>query len=122
MINVYRCRYCNEPFNSTNILRHEDVCFENERFLTELRRIIDDGTGRAMSRVTYRRLAVRPVSDDHLSRTFGGWDAVAEFLGLAKPFREIGRKRTGLNAPLTDAERHCCTLRMAAEQAYYPSK
>lgn len=121
-MNIYHCRYCHQPFTATTITRHEDVCFEDPSLIEALRRIIDDGTGRAISRVNYRRLANRPVSDDHLARTLGGWDAVAEFLGLAKPFREIGRKRTGLNAPLTDAERHCCTLRMAAEQAYYPSK
>ena len=119
---MVKCEHCGKEFPRVNHLkRHAPACLGNPAVVAALRQAIDDGTGRGMQRNRYKRSAGAFISDCHLSRQFGGWSGVCEFLGLLPPYLELGRQG-GLNAPLTDAERHCCQRRAQAERMWYPSK
>ena len=116
---VYHCQYCGEPAHIAHVARHEACCLDNPTLLEELRRLLDDGTGRCVRRKMYTDRVYRPVSSHEIVRHFGSWDAAAVALGLAIPDKI---PMTGLNAPLTDAERNACKRRASAEWSYYPCR
>lgn len=97
---------------------HEQVCLADPENVARWRAEMDDGDGMAISRTEWQRQP-RSVSDDYLSRSYGGWDNAARVLGL-QPFRK-GAPAIGLNAPLSEAERHACARRAALEADYHPS-
>ena len=118
-IRLERCPHCGEYWKATHYTTHRRTCLKDPDLLDAIRRMCDDGTGRAIQRTQYREIPDTPVSDDHIARTFGSWNAAMKRLGLLPPLR---RRYDPLNAPLTDEERHTCMRRYEAEYAYYPSK
>ena len=113
---IIRCQYCGEQMNLAHITRHERTCLDSPVLLAELRRLLDDGTGRCIRRKLYMDMVYRPVSSEALVRRWGSWDASAVALGLAIPDKQ---PKVGLNAPLTDAERFCCQRRAVVEGAWH---
>ena len=102
---MHACPHCGESYDIRHIATHIDVCVFQPGKLARLRDELDDGTGRIVARNEYERRNSRSVSADWLRKRFGSWDKLADALGLASS------RLRGLNAPLTDAERHCCQRR-----------
>ena len=114
-----RCPHCGEFYDDFHYATHRRTCLQDPDILDAIRRLADDGTGRAINRAAYRELPDKPVSDDHIARTFGSWREAMQRLGLLPPPRQ---RNDPLNAPLSDAERFACRRRYDVECAYYPSK
>jgi len=117
---IVRCQFCGAPKYEGHVERHEAACLDNPAVLEELRRLLDDGTGRSIRRRDYLELPdTKPASDKRIADRFHSWDNLARALGLRVADKA---PKVGINAPLTDDERFCCQRRLAVERGYYPSK
>lgn len=120
-VELLKCPHCGNLIQHQKWSVHSRTCLYDPAIREVVRKLLDDGTGRAIMRREYERLENTPVSADFIYRTFGGWDAATDAMGLARA-PKTPRRVDALNRPLSDDERHCCMRRLVNEEAWYPSK
>lgn len=112
------CPHCGRQFVSVggNYNIHVSMCPEQPEIAEAIRVALTDPDrpGRAVTVHEYNRRKRGTVASRSgmLIQMYGGWRKVCERFGLQRT------KTNGLDAPLTEWERHACALRGMAERAY----
>ena len=110
------CRYCGcERRAGAAMVQHERACIANPVAHAATLAILTDPDNPGMaikSHVYAKRVRGVPdaISDITLRHRFGSWSEVCAYFGF-------GVGRAGLDAPLTECERHACARRGRLEFA-----
>lgn len=117
------CPHCNRAYSISSVATHAHFCPERADIYAANLRIMTHPTreGYAVSLRTYRATQPGTGATSHriLVAYYGSWVLACQRYGL-KPLtagRPARDRAGGLNAPLTDAERHACTRRGMIEAA-----
>jgi hypothetical protein len=116
------CQHCQRPYNGRAIGTHERFCPERPEVAAAIMAALPDPDRPGFARRSddYERAAsgTGATSIKALVKHFGSWLAACERFGLrVHSLRGGSRGCIGLNAPLTDDERHACARRGVVEFA-----
>ena len=108
------CPHCHMLFSVARLAQHTNVCLRNPELLAALRVALEASPGVAKSKEEYHATRDRATMPHPatLQNHAGSWAAVVALVGLEMP------SNAGINAPLTEAERHACKTRAQRIAAY----